>query len=190
MKTNRIAAILLLVTLGYFGVHSFYQKKTTAGVLYILAFTVGLFLVIPPLLASIFLLVELYKLLTTTDADYAKMQEDAYEDTEKSGLTAGALGLIGGLFGLHFSYLGLVKAARNRFLMFIIPSPFFTALYMFFTFAPVYNNGVNLDTSNVTNSFLTITGVFFLLGIYYLVIYILSLIESYKYLQQKIVVSE
>ncbi len=192
MKTNRIAAILLLVTLGYFGVHSFYQKKTTAGVLYILAFTIGwLFLAIPVLVASIFLLVEMYKLLTTTDADYAKMQDDAFEDAEKSGLTAGALGLVGGIFGLHFSYLGRMQAAKNRFLMFAIPSPFFFGLYFFVSLAPVFNQSLFLKSDGVgadIGNGLLIVGSFFLLSIYYFVLYVLSAVESYRYLQQKTIV--
>ena len=196
MKTNRIAAILLLVTLGYFGVHSFYQKKTTAGVLYILAFTIGwLFLAIPPMIAAIFLLVEFYKLMMTTDADYAKMQEDAYEDTEKSGLTAGALGLTGGIFGLHFSYLGMMKAAKNRFLLFILPLPLLIGAYIFSSFSTGLYGGLTDDNmgANTAQNLTNIAGFFgffMIIYVYYFVLLIISLVESYRYLQQKTIVSE
>jgi TM2 domain-containing membrane protein YozV len=185
-KTNRMAAILLLITLGYFGVHSFYQKKTLQGVLYVLAFTTGFMFLVPSIIAGIFLLVELYKLMTISDEEYAQLYENSFEDNKKSGLTAGAIGLVGGIFGLHFSYLGMMKAAKNRFLMFFLPLPFLVVPYIFlFVGLGFENRYLEFIINNTDPVGLAVLGVFFIALIYYFVLYILSLVESYRYFQQE-----
>lgn len=120
-QINRTAAMLLLVTLGFLGVHSFYMGKKNQGILYILAFTVGWFLIIPPIIGAICLLVEFYKLLTQNDEEFAAKNGFVYVPENKNSLAAGAIALLGGIYGMHFSYLNKVKAAKNRFLISMIP---------------------------------------------------------------------
>jgi len=201
MKTNRIAAILLLVTLGYFGVHSFYQKKTLAGILYILAFVVFGWVSFVSAIASIFLLVEFYRLLTMSDESFAAIQQDTYASDEKSGLMAGVMGLVGGIFGLHFSYLGMLKATRNRFLLFFIPLVLLTIsivalLIQLFSGLPqnreLSGDEISKQISDNFNAGNLGAVVAFLAagGVYFVVLYIISLVESYRYLQQKTIASK
>ena len=62
-EKNKWVALLLWFFLGGFGGHKFYVDNAGGAVGYILCFTLGLFLVIPPVIASIFLLIDLVKIL-------------------------------------------------------------------------------------------------------------------------------
>ena len=72
-KKDKVAAGVLAILLGYFGVHKFYLGCTTAGLIMLLLTIFGIFLVFPPLIISIIALVEGIIYLTKTDEEFEQL---------------------------------------------------------------------------------------------------------------------
>lgn len=67
---NRIAAALLAVFLGHWGVHKFYLGKTNAAVIMLLAGTIGWILVIPAIINWVIAICEFIIYLTKSDQEF------------------------------------------------------------------------------------------------------------------------
>lgn len=188
---SRTITMILLLTLGGFGVHSFYMNQINRGILYLLAFTVGSFLVIPPFIAAIFLYIEFYQILTQTDEEFTKSRGLKYMPENKNNIVAGVIALFFGIFGLHFSYLNQKTAAKNRFLIAIVPAIIFFLTFIFslifqillhtasvFDFYGVAFSLISLESGFAIPLFLVISAA----GLIYFVLFILSIIEGCRYL--------
>ena len=66
-EKDKIAAGLLALFLGAFGIHKFYLGYSKAGIIMILVFIVGFVLILPPIAISIIALIEGIIYLTKTD---------------------------------------------------------------------------------------------------------------------------
>jgi TM2 domain-containing membrane protein YozV/cold shock CspA family protein len=67
---NRIAAALLAVFVGYWGIHKFYLGKTNAGIIMLLAGTIGWILVIPGFVNWVIAICEFIIYLTKSDQEF------------------------------------------------------------------------------------------------------------------------
>ncbi|HEX4183383.1 MAG TPA: NINE protein [Caulobacteraceae bacterium] len=67
---NRIAAALLAVFLGHWGVHKFYLGKTNAGIIMLLAGTIGWCLILPAIINWVIAICEFIIYLTKTDQEF------------------------------------------------------------------------------------------------------------------------
>jgi TM2 domain-containing membrane protein YozV len=67
---NKLAAALLALFLGHWGVHKFYLNKQGAGIIMLLCGTIGILLIIPFIAVRIISLVEFVVYLTKTDRDF------------------------------------------------------------------------------------------------------------------------
>jgi len=67
---NRIAAALLAVFLGHWGVHKFYLGKTNAGIIMLLAGTIGWLVVLPGLINWVISICEFIIYLTKSDQEF------------------------------------------------------------------------------------------------------------------------
>jgi len=67
---NRIAAALLAVLVGHWGVHKFYLGKTNAGIIMLLAGTIGWILVIPGIVNWVIAICEFIIYLTKSDQEF------------------------------------------------------------------------------------------------------------------------
>lgn len=62
-SANKWVALLLWFFLGCFGAHRFYVQDIRGGILYLLANTIGAVLLIPPLIAFVFWIIDLVRIL-------------------------------------------------------------------------------------------------------------------------------
>jgi TM2 domain-containing membrane protein YozV/cold shock CspA family protein len=69
-EKNRIVAAVLALFLGHWGIHKFYLGKTNAGIIMLLAGTVGWFLVIPGLANMLIAFIEFVIYLTKSDQQF------------------------------------------------------------------------------------------------------------------------
>ncbi len=69
-EKNRIVAAILALFLGHWGVHKFYLGKTNAGIIMLLAGTVGWILVIPALVNWVIAIIEFIIYLTKSDQQF------------------------------------------------------------------------------------------------------------------------
>jgi TM2 domain-containing membrane protein YozV len=69
-EKNRIAAALLAVFVGHWGVHKFYLGKTNAGIIMLLAGTIGWILVIPAIVNWVIAICEFIIYLTKSDLEF------------------------------------------------------------------------------------------------------------------------
>ena len=67
---NRIAAALLAVFLGHWGVHKFYLGKTNAGIIMLLAGTIGWCLILPGVINWVISICEFIIYLTKSDQEF------------------------------------------------------------------------------------------------------------------------
>ena len=67
---NRLAAALLAVFLGHWGVHKFYLGKTDAGIIMLLAGTIGWFLIFPGIINWVISICEFIIYLTKSDQEF------------------------------------------------------------------------------------------------------------------------
>jgi TM2 domain-containing membrane protein YozV/cold shock CspA family protein len=67
---SRIAAALLAVFLGHWGVHKFYLGKTNAGIIMLLAGTIGWLLVLPGIINWVISICEFIIYLTKSDHEF------------------------------------------------------------------------------------------------------------------------
>lgn len=72
MPKSKIAAALLALFLGMFGVHKFYLGKTSAGIIMLLCGTIGWLLVLPGLFVWLASLIEFVIYLTKSDAEFER----------------------------------------------------------------------------------------------------------------------
>ncbi len=67
---NRIAAALLAVFVGHWGVHKFYLGKTNAGIIMLLAGTIGWCLILPAIINWVISICEFIIYLTKSDQEF------------------------------------------------------------------------------------------------------------------------
>jgi TM2 domain-containing membrane protein YozV len=67
---NRIAAALLALFLGHWGVHKFYLGKTNAGIIMLLCGTIGWLLILPGLLNLLIAFIEFVIYLVKSDQEF------------------------------------------------------------------------------------------------------------------------
>lgn len=80
MKTKLVAALLAFF-LGMFGIHKFYLKQNTAGIIYLVTTLVGWILVIPIIVLSIVVLVDFVMILVMSEEDFNKKYNSTIETT-------------------------------------------------------------------------------------------------------------
>ncbi len=69
LRVNKIIYLLLTFFLGTIGIHRFYAGKIKSGIIYLLCSTVGVVLVIPPLIIVILVIIEFIKVLFSPSDD-------------------------------------------------------------------------------------------------------------------------
>lgn len=187
MTRNRTAAMLLNSTLGFLGIHSFYLGKQTQGILYILAFTVGwILLAIPPIIAIIALVVEFYNLLKMTDEEFAQKYGLENKVETKTPLAAGVLAIVGGIWGMHFSYQNHSKAATNRFWLGILAMIAFVIGYAVLMTMVGFTSFENMSTENFDTSKMLTGYLIYLVSLIPLIaLSIKTYIEAYNLFKQE-----
>ena len=69
-EKNRILAAILALFLGHWGVHKFYLGKTNAGIIMLLAGTIGWIILIPAILNWVIAIIEFVIYLTKSDQQF------------------------------------------------------------------------------------------------------------------------